>query len=90
MYIFHDHLDGGLRPHSLLEMAIDAKYEHIMNLNEQEVGLLLDKSDSISLEDFLSAFVHTIAMMQSYENEANMRWATSQIWINSEQKATMW
>ena len=68
MYIFHDHLDGGLRPHSLLEMAIDAKYEHIMNLNEQEVGLLLDKSDSTSLEDFLSAFVHTIAMMQSYEN----------------------
>ena len=68
MYIFHDHLDGGIRPHSLLEMAIDAKYQDIMHLNDEEVALLLDKSNSKSLEDFLGAFVHTIAMMQNYEN----------------------
>tara|TARA_B100000029_G_scaffold167438_1_gene163614 strand:+ start:205 stop:1155 length:951 start_codon:yes stop_codon:yes gene_type:complete len=68
MYIFHDHLDGGLRPLSLLQMAKACNYEDIMHLSSDEVVNLLDKSESSSLEDFLSAFTHTIHMMQTYEN----------------------
>ncbi len=68
MYIFHDHLDGGLRPLSLLQMAKACEYEDIMHLSKEEVSNLLDKSNSNSLEDFLSAFTHTIHMMQTYEN----------------------
>ena len=68
MYIFHDHLDGGLRPLSLLQMAKACKYDDIMHLSKEEVAKLLDKSKSTSLEDFLSAFTHTIHMMQTYEN----------------------
>lgn len=68
MYIFHDHLDGGLRPNSLLEMSKKLKYSPIMNLTTIETSNLMDKSNSLSLEDFLSAFTHTIAMMQNYEN----------------------
>ncbi len=68
MYIFHDHLDGGLRPLSLLQMAKACEYEDIMHLSKEEVSNLLDKSESNSLEDFLSAFTHTIHMMQTYEN----------------------
>ena len=68
MYIFHDHLDGGLRPNTLLEMAINTSYEPIMNLTESEVRILMNKSNSNSLEDFLSAFIHTISVMQRYDN----------------------
>ena len=68
MYIFHDHLDGGLLPNTLLEMAINTSYEPIMNLTESEVRILMNKSNSNSLEDFLSAFVHTISVMQRYDN----------------------
>ena len=68
MIVFHDHLDGGVRPNTLLEMAIDLQYEPIMNLSTKETTFLLDKSKSNSLEDFLSAFIHTISVMQTYEN----------------------
>jgi len=68
MFAFHDHLDGGVRPSTLLEMAINLQYEPIMNLNEIETMSFLDKSSSNSLEDFLSVFVHTISVMQTYEN----------------------
>ena len=68
MIVFHDHLDGGIRPKTLLEMAINARYAPIMNLSEKETTVLLDKSSSDSLEDYLSVFVHTISVMNSYEN----------------------
>jgi len=68
MIVFHDHLDGGLRPSTLLEMSIKTQYGPIKNLNEKETTFLLDKSASESLEDFLSTFIHTISVMQSYEN----------------------
>ena len=48
MYIFHDHLDGGLLPNTLLEMAINTSYEPIMNLTEAEVRKLMNKSNSNS------------------------------------------
>ena len=68
MYIVHDHLDGGLNPETLLEMAISARYEPIMDLTVDETAKLMDKSNSDSLEDFLSAFTHTISVMQTYDN----------------------
>ena len=68
MIIFHDHLDGGLNAKTLLEMAIKAQYEPIMNLTVQQTATLMNKSLSESLEDFLSAFIHTIAVMQTYDN----------------------
>jgi len=68
MIIFHDHLDGGLNAKTLLEMAINGRYEPIMNLTVEQTATLMNKSSSESLEDFLSAFIHTIAVMQTYDN----------------------
>ena len=68
MIVFHDHLDGGLRPETLLELSLDLSYKPIINLDLEDLKKLLNKSKSNSLEDFLSAFKHTISVMQSYEN----------------------
>ena len=68
MIIFHDHLDGGLNAKTLLEMAIKGRYEPIMNLTVEQTAALMNKSSSESLEDFLNAFIHTIAVMQTYDN----------------------
>ena len=68
MIIFHDHLDGGLNAKTLLEMAINGRYEPIMNLTVEQTATLMNKSSSESLEDFLSAFIHTVAVMQTYDN----------------------
>ena len=68
MIVFHDHLDGGLRPETLLELSLNLGYKPIIDLNLDDLKKLLNKSNSASLEDFLSAFTHTISVMQSFDN----------------------
>ena len=82
MYIFHDHLDGGLNPITLLEMAINAQYDPIMDLTKEQTATLMNKSSSDSLEDFLSAFVHTISVMQTYENLERIAFEAAEIMHN--------
>ncbi len=63
--LLHDHLDGGLRPATILDLADELGYDA---LPETEVGALakwFDQSESGSLETYLDAFVHTIAVMQT-------------------------
>ncbi len=63
----HDHLDGGLRPQTIIELAdaID------LDLPETDAGALADwfaaKSDSGSLVEYLKTFDLTTAVMQSAE-----------------------
>lgn len=66
--LLHDHLDGGLRPLTVLQLANQVGYT---DLPANEVGALaewFDQSESGSLENYLRAFDHTIAVMQSFEN----------------------
>ena len=65
-HILHDHLDGGLRASTAKELAETIKYEPLINV--EDVNDFFDRSDCASLEDYLEAFTHTIALMQSYEN----------------------
>ncbi|WP_341953991.1 adenosine deaminase [Salinibacterium sp. TMP30] len=64
----HDHLDGGLRPQTIVEIAAEIGYE----LPETEPGKLTtwfaEHADSGSLVDYLKTFDVTIAVMQSQEN----------------------
>lgn len=63
--VLHDHLDGGLRPATVLELAREAGHE----LPADEVGALADwfrdAADSGSLERYLETFGHTVAVMQT-------------------------
>ncbi|MEW2549500.1 adenosine deaminase [Streptomyces sp. NPDC047002] len=64
--LLHDHLDGGLRPGTVVDLARDAGYT---GLPEQEADRLgswfREAADSGSLERYLETFAHTCAVMQS-------------------------
>lgn len=65
-HILHDHLDGGLRPSTAKELARDLGYAPVDNVDD--VSIFFDRSECESLEDYLEAFTHTIALMQSFDN----------------------
>jgi len=64
--ILHDHLDGGLRPSTAFELAKEQNYSPL--LETDDIESFFDRSDSSSLDDYLEAFIHTIALMQTEEN----------------------
>ena len=64
--ILHDHLDGGLRPSTALELAREINYSPL--LEADDIELFFDRSNSSSLDNYLEAFTHTIALMQSKNN----------------------
>ncbi len=66
--LLHDHLDGGLRPQTVLELANKRGYSGLPAENVGELASWFDQSESGSLETYLRAFDHTIAVMQSFED----------------------
>lgn len=66
--LLHDHVDGGLRPQTIIEIA--RKIE--LALPSYDSDLLQEKifasCNEGSLEKYLKNFDYTIAVMQSYEN----------------------
>lgn len=66
--VLHDHLDGGLRPATVLELAAASGRE----MPESEAGALgawfVQAASAGSLPRFLQAFEHTVAVMQTREN----------------------
>ncbi|MDX6299885.1 MAG: adenosine deaminase [Nocardioidaceae bacterium] len=65
--LLHDHLDGGLRPGTVLELA--ARVGHELPADDAE-GLrswFEEAAASGSLERYLETFEHTVAVMQSAE-----------------------
>src|SRR3978361_1060111 len=66
--LLHDHLDGGLRPDTIGELADAVGH----TLPETEPGRLGDwfvaAADSGSLERYLMTFAHTVAVMQTEDS----------------------
>ena len=63
----HDHLDGGLRPQTMVELA--EKIGHTLPTNDAvKLGeWFFESADSGSLERYLETFDHTTAVMQTRE-----------------------
>lgn len=67
--LLHDHLDGGLRPQTIIDLA--AEVGHPLPqvdgpLTAESLGKwFADASDSGSLERYLETFDHTVAVMQT-------------------------
>lgn len=63
--LLHDHLDGGLRPHTIIELA--AEIGHALPAQDAEsLGTWFHESASSgSLERYLETFDHTVAVMQT-------------------------
>jgi len=66
--LLHDHLDGGLRPTTVVELARDARYEGLPTNDPAELERWFHASAaSGSLPLYLRGFAHTIAVMQTPE-----------------------
>lgn len=66
--LLHDHLDGGLRPATVLELAADCGYDSVPASDADALGVWFrDAADSGSLVRYLETFAHTVAVMQTPE-----------------------
>jgi adenosine deaminase len=66
--LLHDHLDGGLRPATLVELAEAVGYRGLPTRDPGELSAwLVGQASRGSLTGYLSCFVHTVAVMQSAE-----------------------
>jgi adenosine deaminase len=63
--LLHDHLDGGLRPATVVELATEVGHELPAREPEQLARWFAEASSSGSLERYLETFVHTVAVMQT-------------------------
>ena len=65
--VLHDHLDGGLRIDTLLELAARHDYRELPADNAADLAKAMSQEESGSLVAYLDAFVHTVAVMQTPE-----------------------
>ena len=66
--LLHDHLDGGLRPATVVELARDSGYTRLPTHDPEELGRWFHASAATgSLRLYLRGFEHTTAVMQTPE-----------------------
>ncbi|GAA3738427.1 adenosine deaminase [Micromonospora maritima] len=63
--LLHDHLDGGLRPATIVELAAEAGHELPTTEPEALGRWFSEAANSGSLERYLETFAHTVAVMQT-------------------------
>ncbi len=79
--LLHDHLDGGLRPGTVAELADECGYTGLPA--ETPDGLAAwfrNAADSGSLELYLETFAHTVAVMQTPSVCAGSRASARRTW----------
>ncbi|GAA1574380.1 adenosine deaminase [Kribbella karoonensis] len=65
--LLHDHLDGGLRPETVVELGREIGHG-LPRSDAAELGAwFVESADSGSLERYLETFDHTVAVMQTAE-----------------------
>jgi adenosine deaminase len=70
--LLHDHLDGGLRPQTIVELAGQIGHQLPAPDAPALAAWFRDQADSGSLERYLETFVHTVAVMQTPEHLARV------------------
>ncbi len=64
--LLHDHLDGGLRPATVVDLARESGYTQLPDTDPEKLGLWFrEAADSGSLERYLETFSHTVGVMQT-------------------------
>jgi adenosine deaminase len=70
--LLHDHLDGGLRPSSVVDLAREFGYDALPTTDVDELAAWFRRgADRKSLELYLETFAHTVGVMQ--ERDALVR-----------------
>jgi adenosine deaminase len=63
--LLHDHLDGGLRPATVIDLAREYGYERLPTTDVDDLGAWFRRgADRKSLELYLETFQHTFGVMQ--------------------------
>ena len=64
--LLHDHLDGGLRPHTVAELAEQTGYADLPTHDPAELATWFKEAgNSGSLERYLEPFQHTVGVTQT-------------------------
>lgn len=63
--VLHDHLDGGLRPETVLELAREQDYDGLPEATPEALSRWFCQGESATLERYLEAFAQTVAVMQT-------------------------
>ena len=64
--LLHDHLDGGLRPETVIALAADSGYDALPTTDVDELGRWFrENADAGELPRYLSTFAHTVGVMQT-------------------------
>ena len=66
--VLHDHLDGGLRVDTLIELAHKQSYSKLPSTNKQQLLEWIEPKPNKSLAINLEAWDHTIAVMQDSDS----------------------
>ncbi|MDA3861337.1 MAG: adenosine deaminase [Melioribacteraceae bacterium] len=67
--LLHDHLDGGLRPETIIELAEEIGYTKLPTKDPRELAEWFFRgANKGNLVEFLQGFEYTIAVMQTKEN----------------------
>jgi adenosine deaminase len=66
--LLHDHLDGGLRPGTIVELADEIGYTELPTQDPDELGAWMTRgADRKDLLLYLETFAHTVGVMQTRE-----------------------
>lgn len=64
--LLHDHLDGGLRPQTVIDLAKESGYNGLPTTDADALGkAFVEMCNSGSLEKYLETFAHTVGVMQT-------------------------
>ncbi|MFN8109232.1 MAG: adenosine deaminase [Thermoleophilia bacterium] len=66
--LLHDHLDGGLRPQTIVDLARETGYDGLPTTDPQELRQVISRgANRNDLVLYLETFAHTVAVMQTRE-----------------------
>ena len=66
--LLHDHLDGGLRPQTIIDLAKELRYNKLPTKDPGELGMWFHRgANKGNLVEYLQGFEHTTAVMQTKE-----------------------
>ncbi len=63
--LLHEHLDGGLRIDTIVDLARDLNYPELPSDDPKALADWFDQGESGSLERYLESFRHTVGVMQT-------------------------
>lgn len=66
--LLHDHLDGGLRPQTVIDLAAKHGYDGLPTTDSDELATWMVRGASrLNLELYLETFAHTVGVMQTQD-----------------------